>query len=515
MGTRRAHGTTVITIVVGLALLASTALAQQPPRNAIKVLEEELNLLKETIETNNNRIRKLKEKLKKAEKANKVRAQAISDLRRRMARIDVLKRELQGLEARMAEALTQESSDDRARLRFHADVRIRPEFTNNREDVNSDNDDQDAFWGHRVRLGADFGFDDWVRARVTAQEARTFGEGENLARGLSVHEAWVDLKPPLIPGLRLRAGRTELSYGGERLVGRDDFSFDGRGFDGGLLHFDYEDYVDIDAFFTKRRESQGAGDDDRDFFGVYATTRAIPYVTLDIYYLGLLDTQLRDEVVGDATVQRKFESSIHTIGGRVELNIEGFRVDAEAIFQLGKRTDPQNAEEELDHFATAYFADVSYQIAVPSYPTIGAFFAWASGDANPTDDNSVDFQPLFPSQHKFLGGMDMFGWSNLMDIGGDIEFTPPLGFGFRAAVHYFMLAAKRGELFGLGGGRTPDANVGRKVGLEVDVVLSWAPNDRLSIEGGYSIFLPSTVPEELGLGSDPAHWAYLQLRAQY
>ncbi len=513
---RRAFATSVFLVC---ALLASTALAQSPPR-AIKVLEEEINLLKETIETNNNRLRKLKEKLKKAATADKIREKAIDNLRRRMARIDVLKKELQAVEAKMAEALTQEGSDDRARLRMIADVRIRPEFTQNREDVNSDLEDKDAFWGHRARLGADFGFDDWVRARVVVQEARTFGESSNQARGVALHEAWVDLTPPLVPGLRIRVGRTELSYGGERLVGRDDFALDGQAFDGGLLHFDYKDFIDIDAFFTKLRESQGSGDDDRDFFGVYARTAAIPYVNLEVYYFGLLDTQLVNQTVATETVQRKFESAIHTIGARAELLVGGFRLDAEAIFQLGERTDPNDPEKELEHFATAYFADISYQIQVTTYPTFGAFFAWASGDANPNDEKSVDFLPLFPSRHAILGAMDMLSWSNIMDVGGDIEFTFPLGFGFRGAMHYFLLTATaedggRGELFGLGGGRTPDENIGRNVGMEVDLVLSWSPNDQLAIEQGFSWFRPSTVPEELGLGTDDAYWTYLQIRAQY
>ena len=46
-------------------------------------------------------------------------------------------------------------------------------------------------------------------------------------------------------------------------------------------------------------------------------------------------------------------------------------------------------------------------------------------------------------------------------------------------------------------------------------MLSWAPNDNLELEGGYSVFFPTTVPEQLGVGDDLAMWAYFQARVRY
>jgi hypothetical protein len=517
-------------------LVAVSASAQSPPSNVVAALEEEINLLKETIEENNRAIRTLRERITNQATEGAQHAEALENIRRRIARIDVLQTELQALEARVMEALATDDSEEADRLQMHAEVRIRPEYTQNREDLNSQEDDQDGFWGHRARIAADFGFDDWVRARVSLQDARKFGSRVGTDGGVGIHEAWLELTPPLIPGLRIRAGRTEMSYGAERLLGRNDFDFAGQSFDGVVVRAGHLPYFDIEAFYAKLQESDTPLTNDDDFFGAYMMTEAIPDTVLELYYMGLLTSTEREGVEAGATVIQEFSNTIHSIGARVEgLYFDSLRVEAEAVIQLGTRTDPNDATRELEHFATAYFGEIGYQAPILTHPTLSAFFAYASGDANPNDLKSIDFQPLFPTRHSFLGTMDVMAWSNIIDVGGKLELTPPLGFGFFAGFHYFMLAQKRGALYGLGNGLTVDVDqdsnpdvIGRSVGMEVDVAVSWAPNDNLQIQAGYSIFLPGTVLERLEDVSassptasegdrtpDAAHWAYLQTRVQF
>lgn len=506
--------------LLGLVLLApSTASAQTRPAEAIAILEEEINSLKETVESDNLKIRQLRERLSKLEGRESSQKKLIADLRKRLNEIESLKKQLQQVEAQVKEGGGADRNTGKvegASLGIHADVRIRPEYSQNRTDFSDSNPDQDSFWGHRVRFGATVGYDQWVKAKVTLQEARTFGATQTGSSNFGLYEAYGELQlNEWIQGLWLRGGRMELSFGNERLVGRDDFSLSGRSFDGVLVRWGRQPYVDIKAFYSKLRESTETENGDNDFFGVYISTEAIPYTVLDIYYMGQIDSLTKDIQEGDGLVSRTVDRSIHTTGGRIEFMYKGFRAEAEAVFQFGSRTNPGNYEQALEHFATAYFADLSYQIPVATQPTFGAFFAWASGDANPTDGKSVDFQPLFPTRHSFLGTMDLFAWSNIMDVGGTFELTPPLGFGFYSGVHYFMLAQPQGRLFGTGTNLTPTQSVGRNVGIEVDVALSWAPNPNLQLQAGYSIFIPSTVPEQLGLGTDLTHWTWIQARVLY
>jgi hypothetical protein len=491
---------------------------------ALQQLEEEISLLKEIIETNNQQIRKLKERLSAQEKSTNSRDKAIKDMRTRIMRVDLLNKEIQNMEARLTERLSKKK-DESSKLGMHAQIRIRPEYTDNREDLNSDLKDTDAFWGHRVRFGTDFGFDTWMRARVQIQEARTFGTTVSKTSSISLHQAWMELKPPQIPGLRIRAGRTELSYGNERLIGPDDFSRAGRAFDGVVARWGHLPYFDIEAFYTKIRESDDRGD--QDFYGAYAESQAIPYTLLQAFVLGLYNEQQKASDAAGATAKELYKTHIWSIGGRADVRLlnDALHIEGEAVVQLGKLTDPREPTRDLDHFATAFYAEVSYQLPIATYPTIGGFFVQASGDGNPEDGKSVDFFPLFPTRHSFLGTMDLFAWRNIRDFGGKIEFTPPYGLGFFAAFHYLQLYTDKGQLSGLGTQNTPNPAqpIGRNIGMEIDVALSWAPNDRLQMQAGYSIFLPSTVTKELKICGakaetgkcDSAQWAYIQTRLTF
>ena len=406
---------TGICLLVLTFLAPSVALAQTPPADAIAILEEEINSLKETVESDNLKIRQLRERLSKVEAKEASQKNLIADLRKRLNEIESLKKQLQQVEALVKEGGGGGSGKiDGASLGIHADVRIRPEYSQNRTDFNDGAPDQDSLWGHRVRFGATVGYDQWVKAKVTLQEARTFGATQTASSNFGLYEAYGELQlNEWIQGLWIRGGRMELSFGNERLVGRDDFSLSGRSFDGVLVRWGRLPNIDIKAFYTKLRESRDFENGDNDFFGVYMSTEAIPHTVLDVYYMGQLDNFEQEVDQGEGTTTRSIERAIHTTGARLEFLYKGFRAEAEAVFQFGSRTDPGNFEKTLEHVATAYFADISYQIPVATQPTFGAFFVWASGDANPVDGKSVDFQPLFPTRHSFLGTMDLFAWSNI------------------------------------------------------------------------------------------------------
>jgi len=490
------------------------ATAQRVSAEAFKALDDEVSLLKETIETSYNQLRKLRMRMGLLEKGSLQYSDAVQDMQRRLLEINTLRKQLSELEAKvLSKAATKD--DVNKKVRFHANLRIRPQLSINRTDLNADLNDDDAYWAHRVRLGLSTGMDSWIRGKIVAQEHRRFGQVRDERGDMGLHEAWVEIQPEGAPGFWLRAGRMEWSFGAERLIGRDDFSASGQAFDGAIIHWEHDERIQLDAFYAKIRESTTT-DGDTDLVGLYATSRALKNTTIELYFMGLFNEETLLSDTGESMEEMKFSDHIYIAGGRAEaLFFESLRLEAEAVFQFGSRTNPNNPEDELSHFATAYFGELSYQMPVATRPTIGAFFAWASGDANPADGKSLDFQTLFPTRHGFLGTMDLFSWSNLIDVGGTLELTPPGNFGVFTAFHYFMLAQPRGQLFGLGGAGVPDREVGRTVGMEIDAAVSWSPTPSFQAQLGYSVFLPGDVPKELGLGSDMAHWGYAQMRYQY
>ena len=205
---------------IGICLLVLTlvapsiALAQTPPADAIAILEEEINSLKETVESDNLKIRQLSERLSKVEAKEASQKKLIADLRKRLNEIESLKKQLQQVEALVKEGGGGGGSVkiDVASLGIHADVIIRPEYSQIRTDFNDGTPDQDSFWGHRVRFGATVGYDQWVKAKVTLQEARTFGATQTASSNFGLYEAYGELRSTSGYKAVDRGGRMELSW---------------------------------------------------------------------------------------------------------------------------------------------------------------------------------------------------------------------------------------------------------------------------------------------------------------
>jgi len=174
-------------------------LAQHTTNDSLRALEEEINLLKETVETSYNQVRKLNERLGQLEADSAERKEAVQHLRRRLLEIQALRKQMSELEAKV---LTKKAEDSEAgeKIRLHADIRVRPEMSINRTDLNGDQDDDDAYWGHRARFGLRAGIDSWIRGHIEAQEHRRFGDTHNGDGQVGVHQAWVEIEPPALPG---------------------------------------------------------------------------------------------------------------------------------------------------------------------------------------------------------------------------------------------------------------------------------------------------------------------------
>ena len=77
------------------------ASAQRVSAEAIKALDDEVSLLKETIETSYNQLRKLRERVSQLEKGSSQYSQAVQDLQRRLLEINTLRKQLSELEAKV------------------------------------------------------------------------------------------------------------------------------------------------------------------------------------------------------------------------------------------------------------------------------------------------------------------------------------------------------------------------------------------------------------------------------
>jgi len=408
-----------------------------------------------------------------------------------------------GVAEEAAAAVVHETPDGADFLTVHGHLLIRPEYVDNVKDFDDARGDEDLFYRQRIRLGLTVRPLEWLRLRADLQNAtlwglETTGESDPQNR-LGFYQAYLSLDVPFAPGLTLEGGRMALEYGAGRLIGADEFLHVPRFFDGAVARYTYAPYIRVDLFGSVLRERSTPIGQDRNLFGLYATTHALAGFTFDLYALYLQDgspEQARDIV---------------TIGARAAGEpLPGLTFDAEAAIQVG-RADT-TAREDVEHFATAYFVAVDYAIPVWGRPTLGAFFSSASGDGDPGDDRDVDFDPLFGSRHDYWGRLDLFSWTNLLDFGGRFRLTPVAGLGLLVEAHRFLAVEPRGSVPGLWGGRTIPFEVDDALGTELDIVLGWRYDEHLAFEVGYVVFLPDEAVRDVLDGDDRVDWAYAQVR---
>ncbi len=396
-------------------------------------------------------------------------------------------------------------------LEIQGEVRHRFEIDGRDKIVPNSSTTEQSFL--RTRLSVKAALPKKVTVFAQAQDARVFGEESSTTSGIGVrsdmHQGYILAEDLIAPGLWLRLGRMELSYGNERLIGASDWTNTGRAFDGIVLGYRGERF-DVEVFDAKIGE--GVGDPfrgrDYDFFGAFATIRALPEHTIEAFAFYDHDA---DTLATGEDVLKQF-----TIGGRLAGSSMGIAYEVEGGAQTGD-LGPSS-------ISAAYFGGrVSYTLASPVEPTVGVGLDWLSGDDNPTDDKVKVFDTLFATNHKFYGYMDLFtdipddtGELGLLDILFKVSGKPMRWLTGSVTYHNFR-SAEDLVVAGSGGNETFSS-----FGSEIDVIAKIPCTDNVAVESGFSYFASGDLIDQFvsaSLGSsteaDNAYWAYLQTRVNY
>ncbi len=513
-----------VLVAMGCLLIANTALAQRakrPPSADAAVLEtllEDQDTLNTLTTAHTRQIKDLEERVADLEKQLDRMKGPVEEAAKVREEVATIRAELDALKEREAKLSqrfrTEDGQADQAWFQPRFELRIRPETHHNKTDMLGGAEDDDLFYLQRLRIGAVLKPLKNVRAVAVVQDSRMWGEEASTTsneKNLDLHEGYVEVRDILPPGLGFQAGRMELAYGAERQVGPLGWSNVGRAFDGARLFYKRPKLIQVDAFATIVKDQGRTGGANTDFFGLYARSDYFSFLDLEAYGFFLYnDLPPAVEKIG-------------TIGARVVARpVAGLTVEAEAAVQFGRSRQAGQARLGTnDHLATAYFAEALYQVPVTTSPTVGLFFYSASGDADPTDGRNVAYRVLFPTGHAMLGYMDLFQWTGNVDAGPTIRVVPLPEVSLRLDYHLFFLSSNGGILANtLGGTAVFPANQGRFLGQELDFVARWRALAPLTIEVGYSFFKPGKVTGKaavaredgrtVALGSDLAHWAYLQ-----
>ncbi|MEK7381858.1 MAG: alginate export family protein, partial [Elusimicrobiota bacterium] len=139
----------------------------------------------------------------------------------------------------------------------------------------------------RTRLGVAVETNQKVNGFIQIQDSRNWGSEASVAANtanLDLHQGYMDILDLFAQPLDLRVGRQELQYGDQRLISPLDWSNVARAWDGARLRWRGSNYT-VDLFETVIKEVNAAKRNGN-FWGLYASCKAVPKHEFDAYILG-------------------------------------------------------------------------------------------------------------------------------------------------------------------------------------------------------------------------------------
>lgn len=399
------------------------------------------------------------------------------------------------------------------RIEVGVEMRWRMEFRDN-ADFQPAND-FDYYTGQRIRAHLRARLHPHLSFYVQGQDVWLFGaESDKVIHslGTNLYQLYLDWKPGGSEPWELRLGRQELIYGEERLVGAFGWDNVGRSFDAARVRQRAGQWSN-DFFWARlvdvRRNGAAHRPGNQDLYGIYLT-RAPKESSRRIELYGMY---LRDglRTVGEQPLEAAQAVRIATLGFRqVHQPKTGWRYSIEHAWQFGER-GPDG------HRAAMLVTTGGYAWSGRWQPRLQLEYDFATGDNNPHDGRSREFNNLFPTNHKFYGYADLLGLRNMHDFRLTAAAKVHSKLTVEADYHRFLLAARRGPWKNAGGkvlGFDPTGAAGRDLGQEIDLTFRVPLHSHLSLLGGFSLFLPGRFAATTR-GPEPHRFAYVQTTVRF
>lgn len=293
--------------------------------------------------------------------------------------------------------------------------------------------------------------------------------------------------------LSFQFGRMSLDYVDRRLRSRNGFRNTTNAFDGFRIHAGNQDTQWEAEFFAVqpveiRLRQPDVPDETQWLYGIVGAWRGwAPLVTMEPYYL-ILDVDNKGWQAQD--------TELHTFGMRTygEIVGTGFDYDIDAAFQAGH-------SRGLRHRAYAAHAELAYTFEHPWHPRLAGWVNYASGDRDPFDRGSQQFNRMFGSSNGPYSPTDYFQWSNMIQPVAELRFEPIKNTSISLFYRANWLASDSDAW--IRGGRVDTAGQsGDFVGQELDIFLRHRVNEHLSIELGFAHFMPGAFVRNTGDSPD-------------
>ena len=366
-------------------------------------------------------------------------------------------------------------------------LRVRGEFRERLEGFSNAgfvDERDDAYFLSRLRLTAT-ATGKAAAATVQVQDARVGGKsigptGAPFTSAFDLRQAFVDIGGATSK-VAVRAGRQEIAFGDQRLVGHAGWLNAARTFDAARLTLRSKP-AQVDVFGasvvrTLPGEFDKSGNGNR-FAGAYVSAgRLLPLATVEPYAFFRRDVNQRAEtgVLGSLEQVTTGARLAGKLPARLDYNVE-------MDLQRGS-LGPDSVRAWAGHW------QLRESLIAAGAPRITAEYNFATGDADPADGVRGTFDQLYPTAHDKYGLADQVGWRNIHDVRIGVEVTPFKATPIAVNYHSYWLAEKRDALYAASGAplaRIAAGAASARIGQELDVQVSRPLVAQLALTAGYA-----------------------------
>jgi Alginate export len=306
------------------------------------------------------------------------------------------------------------------------------------------------------------------------------------------------------------AGRQELKYGGERLVGISDWTNNSRTWDGFLGRIGDKNRLDLFAtsvvvVHPTSLDTHGAG---LTFFGAVGTTRGwVPHSMIQpfVYVKALPRVESRQGTFGTET---EVTSGVEAAGQYRR----GFDFDGLIAVQRGSYSN-DSIDSSAGYIKAGYTAQPLFL-----RPRFLGEYDYASGNTRQNLNNVNTFDQQYPSNHNAFGLTDLFGFQNIKEERMNLDLTPRKHVTLLIQQEWLQVDSRFDNIYSGSAGTVIAAPTtglqSGDIGREFDASGKWVIHDYLVMNVGVGHFSPGTVMRENAHGA-PLTLAYFGLTYRF
>lgn len=364
----------------------------------------------------------------------------------------------------------------------------------------------------RVRGGLEVRPLKWLTGYIQFQDTHALGlplefVAGNMRDSFDARQAYLELH---VSKLKIFAGRQELKYGDERLVGISDWTNNSRTWDGFLARIGDKNRLDLfsTSVVDVNPTSLDKHGDGLTFHGAVGTIETwVPHTTIQpfVYVKAFPSVTGQQGIKGSETAV--------TPGAEITGRLFGwFDYNALGALQRGSYSN------ESIHASVGYIKAGYSALRVPWKPRLRAEYDFASGNSGRDPKRMGTFDQQYPSNHNAFGLTDLFGFQNIKQDRINLDLNPARHLTLLIQQEWLNVASVHDNVYSGPAGVViaPPAGgfLSDTLGREFDAAGKYVFHDYWVVNAGVGHFSPGGLMTQNGHGA-PLTIGYLSLTYRF